>query len=99
MAKKLWYKELLWSTRWIGMKKRRFKEARYRCSLCKKKYFILILHHLTYRNAWNERKKELVVVCRNCHTKCHFIKWKKIPIYNLEKRYNYLMNYFKNLNK
>jgi len=95
MAKKLWYKELLYSDRRKNMKKRRFKECDYRCNICGKKSDILILHHLTYKNVWNERKKELIVVCRKCHNKCHFnSKWKKIPICNLEKRYKYLL--FKN---
>lgn len=94
MAKKLWYKELLYSDRRRLMKKRRFKECWSKCSLCKRKK-PLILHHLTYKNVGNERKKELVVVCFTCHKLCHFIKGRKIPIYSLEKRYKYLLNYFK----
>lgn len=90
MPKKLWYQELLHSERWERMRKRRFKEAWYRCSLCNEKKKTLILHHHTYVRVWMEYKKDLAVVCRKCHYMIHFDKWEKVDLSKIFTRYKLL---------
>lgn len=99
MAKKLWYRELLASEKWQWMRKRRFREANYTCSLCMQFSVVLCLHHLNYLHVGRERKKDLVVVCKKCHTLCHFTKTWKLKTNKLEHRYNFLKNHFRKLAK
>ena len=88
MAKKLEYRELLNSERWSNMRKRRFKEAEYRCSLCRLEKKILVLHHLHYdSHVGCERKKDLAVVCKKCHYMIHFSQGEKVSLSEILERY------------
>lgn len=33
------------------------------------------IHHLTYKNLYNERNEDLMLLCRRCHERAH--KWSK----------------------
>lgn len=81
------YSRYLKSKHWKNKKAQYYKMYKYKCDLCKKcfvwKPSLLNLHHRTYANIGNEKPTDLVLLCKNCHTKIH-----KNP-----KKYP---NYFKN---
>jgi 5-methylcytosine-specific restriction endonuclease McrA len=65
------YKEYLQSKYWKTRSKKEKTWAKHICQLCKKNFKYLDVHHLSYKNLGHERKKDLLVVCRNCHAKLH----------------------------
>ena len=44
------------------------------CQDCLKKVKFPQVHHLTYKNLYNEEPEDLTLLCRKCHEKRHGIK-------------------------
>jgi len=62
------YQEYLAS--WLWEEKRdEFLRIRPNCEMCGKK--ATLAHHKTYENVENERLKDLMALCHNCHKKTH----------------------------
>jgi hypothetical protein len=61
----------------VGWKRRRkvaLKRARWHCELCGRKLHRrsgIHIHHLTYARLGNERKTDLLALCRFCHAAIH----------------------------
>ena len=64
------YSEYLKSEHWQSLRKARLKWAKHKCQLCNKGG-VLDLHHRTYENLGNEEWKDIIVLCRPCHSKHH----------------------------
>lgn len=67
------YTKYLKSEKWAEIKKRLFKKRGKKCEKCGK-INILHIHHLTYRNIFNEKDEDLIILCNLCHEKAHGIK-------------------------
>lgn len=65
------YQEYLKSEHWEKKKEDFFTNRKYRCLLCGSR-MKLEVHHLTYKNLGNEKKIDLVYLCRFCHDKATF---------------------------
>ena len=65
------YKDYLESETWNKTRKEKLKEAEYKCQLCSKKDIELHVHHNTYENIGNEEMNDLIVLCKDCHSKFH----------------------------
>jgi len=55
------YAEYLQSPKWKEKRKRKIKEAGFRCQLCNNKESALHVHHRTYENVGNEKLSDLIV--------------------------------------
>lgn len=72
------YRKYLLSPKWKKKKLALFKRRGYKCERCgdTKK---LHVHHLTYKNIYKERQKDLKILCAKCHRRAHRIlkvkKW------------------------
>ena len=44
---------------------------KYQCRLCGAKDIPLDVHHLQYRHLWDVKRKDLKILCRDCHEKVH----------------------------
>ena len=64
------YKEYLNSPHWKEIRLKALDRAGNRCQLCSS-IDNLNVHHNTYKNRGNEDLKDLVVLCRECHSKFH----------------------------
>jgi hypothetical protein len=64
------YPEYLESPEWQDIRKRKLKQARYKCELCNATG-TLDVHHRTYERRGDERLSDLIVLCRECHSKHH----------------------------
>ena len=65
------YKEYLKSNIWNKTRRCKLEEANYKCQLCSKKDIELHVHHNTYENIGNEEMNDLIVLCKDCHSKFH----------------------------
>lgn len=71
--KKLTYKEYLQTDHWKQVKTKALKYYGDSCVLCSSTYRLNV-HHRNYDHLWKERiKKDLIVLCQNCHAKFHGI--------------------------
>ena len=64
------YYRYLHSEDWKWKKAKALKRAEYRCSLCGTGKNLEV-HHITYKNLFNEDDDDLLAVCENCHKKIH----------------------------
>lgn len=64
------YKEYLSSQHWQSLRKSMLRRSHYKCQLCNEGG-ILDVHHRTYENKGDEDYSDLIVLCRNCHSKFH----------------------------
>lgn len=64
------YYAYLHSDEWKYRKTQALKRAGYRCSLCGTGKNLEV-HHITYKNLFNENDDDLLAVCKNCHNKIH----------------------------
>lgn len=64
------YSDYLKSKEWKNKRKRLFKQRNNKCENCGS-INKLHLHHLTYKNIFNEKDNELQVLCSYCHAKIH----------------------------
>lgn len=67
------YKDYLQTDHWKTLRKRKLKQARYKCQICSSKEDLNV-HHNTYENRGCEEDEDLVVLCKQCHEKFHNIK-------------------------
>ena len=58
----------LQSDHWQEVRKRKLKQAGYKCEACGEKVK-LDIHHLTYERLGKERLDDLQALCRDCHVK------------------------------
>ena len=67
------YHDYLLTEEWKIKRKYHLKKAKYKCQLCgiNIKDAKLEVHHKTYENRGNEKYKDLIVVCNNCHSILH----------------------------
>lgn len=63
------YEEYMRSKLW-EIRRKEYLEGRKICELCNKKGNLQI-HHKSYENLGNERRKELLFICSKCHHKIH----------------------------
>lgn len=68
--RKMEYQEYLKSDHWQQIRLKALSKAGNRCQLCSSTSNLNV-HHNTYKNKGNEDLKDLVVLCRECHTKFH----------------------------
>lgn len=64
------YKEYIKSYKWKKRKKEYIKKFWDKCWVCENEW--KQLHHRTYKNLWNEKDEDLILLCRRCHHKLHF---------------------------
>jgi hypothetical protein len=64
------YRLYLDSKKWKYKRKRIKRRDGWRCHVCGNKEFLHV-HHLTYDNLFNERKSDLVTLCKDCHKELH----------------------------
>lgn len=67
------YKNYLMTKHWQNRRVKALKDAKYKCQLCSRKDELHV-HHNTYKNIGNEKKEDLIVLCKKCHSKFHDIK-------------------------
>ncbi|MGL5347563.1 MAG: hypothetical protein ACRDA3_09425 [Peptostreptococcaceae bacterium] len=65
------YKDYLKTIHWDDMRKYKLKEANYKCQLCGVKETELHVHHNNYDNLGDECPSDLIVLCKDCHSKFH----------------------------
>lgn len=63
------YKEYINSWLWKE-KTEEMKRIDRICKECGSKHFLQI-HHITYENLGNEKKRDLILLCNECHNKKH----------------------------
>jgi len=65
------YEDYLRSPRWVAMSRdvRRFRRECEKCSFP----YELNVHHRTYERLGHERMSDLIVLCRSCHARTHFL--------------------------
>lgn len=73
--KSMSYRDYLNTPHWREMRKRALKSSGYKCQLCNNFDKTLDVHHRTYERRGEEYIKDLIVLCRPCHSKFH----KKLP--------------------
>ena len=66
------YREYLQTPEWKARRASHLRSAGYRCQVCNAADTVLDLHHRTYERRGDERRSDLVVLCRDCHHKHHF---------------------------
>ena len=69
-SRKDFYHGYLRTKLWEDKRNQKLKEAEYRCQLCNSNDSLQV-HHRTYDNVFNERKSDLIVLCRKCHALFH----------------------------
>lgn len=67
------YERYLQTDHWKYLRKRKLRQASYKCQLCASKEDLSV-HHNTYENRGNEKDEDLVVLCDKCHKKFHDIE-------------------------
>lgn len=67
------YHQYIKSVKWKSKRELLFNERGKMCQKCGSHNDIQV-HHLTYKNIFNEPLGDLMVVCRKCHKKIHKIK-------------------------
>lgn len=71
------YKLYLKTMHWLSKKQETYEFFNHKCYYCKQDVgnFRYNIHHLSYDNLWNEVVgKDIVLVCKSCHSKQHGIK-------------------------
>jgi 5-methylcytosine-specific restriction endonuclease McrA len=64
------YIDYLKSSKWIGIRERKKASSKKHCLICGNKYNLQV-HHRNYFNIGNEKNKDLMVLCGNCHFLLH----------------------------
>ena len=65
------YLEYLNSKEWLDIRIDLLSIRGKRCENCGNDKCILDIHHLTYKNIFNEEPEDLIILCRKCHKKEH----------------------------
>ena len=66
------FREYMLSDFWKDMRYKRLKKDNFQCVLCKAKEN-LICHHLTYQRVFKENINDLIILCKRCHNRIHWI--------------------------
>lgn len=66
------YREYLATPEWQAQRQRTLRNAGYSCQVCNAANTMLDVHHRTYERRGNEYYKDLIVLCRDCHTTFHY---------------------------
>ena len=77
------YLAYLKSSLWISIKLDLIQMRGCKCELCEdvRTINILNIHHITYKNLYNEFTEDLIILCPKCHMYQHgLLKVKKIKI-------------------
>ena len=69
--KKMKYQDYLQTPEWKERRQKHLKSAGFRCQICNSSEQPLDVHHRTYERRGNEYYKDLIVLCRNCHSTFH----------------------------
>jgi 5-methylcytosine-specific restriction endonuclease McrA len=64
------YQEYLQTPHWQLKRRKKLRLSGYRCERCAGKSELHV-HHITYLNRGDERMKDLMVLCKKCHTLHH----------------------------
>ncbi len=78
------YKEYIQSDEWKEKSKKWILEAG-ACERCSSGYG-LTCHHKDYKNLGHERRKDVMVLCWNCHKKYHRVGDKRIKVAIFQKK-------------
>lgn len=65
------YRTYLDSPAWDELRRRKLREAGYRCEMCGAKSGELNCHHKHYRTLGHESARDLLLVCKPCHQQIH----------------------------
>jgi 5-methylcytosine-specific restriction endonuclease McrA len=65
------YQNYLSSRHWRRVREAALIRAAHSCQLCNTQQATLDVHHRTYERRGCELPKDLIVLCRACHTKFH----------------------------
>lgn len=65
------YAEYLQTPHWQEVRKKALRRAGGRCQLCNKNGTVLDVHHRTYERRGQEYAADVIVLCRDCHSKFH----------------------------
>ena len=65
------YPEYLRTPEWQARRKQHLKSAGYRCQVCNSSGVIIDVHHRTYERRGEEYYKDLIALCRECHSTFH----------------------------
>ncbi len=76
------YHFYLQSDQWKGIRSQVINRDKGVCQICKEETLLPQVHHLTYKNIFNEKLEDLITICDNCHREIHN-KQKKNPIYSI----------------
>jgi 5-methylcytosine-specific restriction endonuclease McrA len=74
MSKKNKYKDYLKSDEWADIRAVVIEIHGSICQSCLEKTRYPQIHHLTYKNLYNEEPEDLTLLCKKCHEKTHGIK-------------------------
>lgn len=66
----LYYQTYLKSEKWRNMRGKILRVRGFKCELCGSKRN-LQLHHLTYENLGNEQDGDVIILCKQCHSRAH----------------------------
>jgi len=69
-AQEMDYQSYLKTQHWAKRRAKALKQSRHHCQLCGANYDLHV-HHNSYDRLGNERDDDLVVLCRNCHSRFH----------------------------
>ena len=67
------YFDYLKSKKWAQIKLDLYESRGKQCEVCESKRNVQV-HHLSYKNVFNEEPEDLILLCKNCHEKEHGIK-------------------------
>ena len=67
------YKKYLLSDEWAQLKIDLFDHRGRECERCGSDKYLQV-HHLSYKNIFNEEPEDLEILCKSCHKKEHNIK-------------------------
>jgi 5-methylcytosine-specific restriction endonuclease McrA len=74
------YRQYLQSSpQWDDLRRTALYRAGYRCERCGKAAPLQV-HHLNYRNIFNESQADLQALCFSCHRERHFMIWRLFGI-------------------
>ena len=65
------YQEYLQTPEWQARRKQHLKSVGYRCQICNSSGVIIDIHHRTYERRGQEHYKDLIALCRDCHSTFH----------------------------
>lgn len=71
LLKTMPYEDYLQTEWWKGVRRMALRRADNSCQLCNAKNVQLDVHHRTYERRGCERREDVIVLCRECHSKHH----------------------------